>query len=399
VTRRVGVNNASTSGLESGDVASLRTRQRKDGTTFYAVLYRHNGKQSSTSFQDFDAALNFCRLVDKFGPSNALTMQEQASLTAMSVGDWIEHYLDHLTGIQPETVVRYRAYLRNDIGPALGDIPLAGLTDDHVKTWINEMDEPDRDGRRPSGKTIRNKHGFLAGALNAAVPKHIAKNPCDGIRLPPWDKRDMIFLNSEQFHRFLSAVTEPWQPLVEFLVTSGCRWGEATALRPSDIDRKAGTVSIQRAWKSGAGEYRLGPPKTKKSKRMINVPARVLEKLDYSSEFLFTNRTGGPVRSHGFIRRVWAPAVDRTWPTVGEDGQPITDPSIEVLRPRVHDLRHTCASWMIQRGVVLPVVSDHLGHESIQTTVDLYGHLDRRSMATAAAAMDDALADADGNDD
>lgn len=51
---------------------------------------------------------------------------------------------------------------------------------------------------------------------------------------------------------------------------------------------------------------------------------------------------------------------------------------------------------MIQRGVVLPVVRDHLGHESIQTTVDLYGHLDRRSMATAASALDEAFRDVEG---
>jgi len=124
---------------------------------------------------------------------------------------------------------------------------------------------------------------------------------------------------------------------------------------------------------------------------MINLPASVLDKLDYGHAFLFTNRAGGPVRSHGFIRRVWAPAVNRAWPSVDEHGQPISDPAIEVLRPRIHDLRHTAASWLIQRGVLLPVISDHLGHESIQTTVDLYGHLDRRAMETVAAAMDDAL--------
>ena len=378
-------------------MASLRPRHRKDGTTYYAVLYRHGGRQSSCSFEDFDEASKFCGLIDKFGPDNALsTLKDAASPAAITVQDWVAHYVDLLTGIEPETVMKYRAYLRNDIGPFLGGIPLVALTSDHVKLWIKDMVEADEDGRQSSAKTVRNKHGFLAAALNSAVPQHIVRNPCDGIRLPRWTRPEMVCLTPEQFDRLLGAVTEPWRPLVEFLVASGCRWGEATALQPSHVNRSEGTVNIAQAWKSGAGSYRLGPPKTVKSKRTINVPTSVLDKLDYSHEFLFVNRTGGPVRSHGFIRRVWAPAVHRAWPSVGDAGRPVTDPAAEFLRPRIHDLRHTAASWMIHRGVVLPVVRDHLGHDSIQTTVDLYGHMDRRSMATAADAVGDALRDSRG---
>jgi integrase len=124
--------------------------------------------------------------------------------------------------------------------------------------------------------------------------------------------------------------------------------------------------------------------------RTINVPKATLDKLDYSNEWLFVNRTGGPVRAHGFTRRVWAKAVERAWPSVDENGQEITDSS-KVLRPRIHDLRHTNASWQIQAGVPLPVVQQHLGHESIQTTIAVYGHLDRRSMRAAADAVNAVL--------
>lgn len=372
-------------------MASIRVRRRKDGTEYYAVLYRQDGKQSSLSFDDYLTASRFCDQANKFGVHNAVATLKDSDLTSQTVEQWSTHYLDHLTGVEPETVTKYRAYLRNDIGPFLGDIPLAALSSDHVKLWLKDMAEPDEDGWQASAKTIRNKHGLLAAALSAAVPKHITANPCDGIRLPRWTRPETLFLTREQYDRLLCAVTEPWRPLVEFLVASGCRWGEATALRPSDVNRTDGTVNIVRAWKSGAGHYRLGPPKTPKSTRMINLPALVLDKLDYSHEFLFTNRTGGPVRSHGFSRRVWAPAVNRAWPSVDGHGQPITDPTVEVLRPRIHDLRHTAASWLMQRGVLLPVISEHMGHESIQTTVDLYGHLDRRSMQTVAAAMNEAL--------
>jgi integrase len=249
------------------------------------------------------------------------------------------------------------------------------------------MQVPNEDGWVPSAKTITNKHGFLAGALNAAVTAgHIPANPCTGMGMPrDDDPREMVFLTREQFTHLLSHVTEYWQPMVEFLVASGARWGEAAALRPSDVNYDEGTVRISRSWKQDhhAGGYRLGATKTRKGNRTINVPKSTLDKLDYSNEFLFVNRDGGPVRSQGFSARVWAKAVVRAWPLVDADGKPVKDRS-KILRPRIHDLRHTNASWLIQAGAPLPVVQQHLGHESITTTVNTYGHLDRRSMKVTA---------------
>ena len=132
----------------------------------------------------------------------------------------------------------------------------------------------------------------------------------------------MICLSHEEFGLLHSKVTEFWQPMVEFLVASGARWGEVAALKPGDVDRKAGTVRISRSWKQGTGGYRLGATKTKKSKRTINVPQATLDKLDYTNEFLFVNRAGGPVRAQGFSARVWIPAVRRAWPL--KDGDCLT---------------------------------------------------------------------------
>lgn len=375
-------------------MASMRARVRRDGTEYYSVLYRLQGRQASTSFNDFASASAFCHLATKFGPDNALaTLKVDTTLSTLTVEQWLGHHIEHLTGVDPNTVDKYRAYLRNDIAEPLGSIPLAALTRDHVARWIKAMDTPNAKGRRPSAKTITNKHGFLAGALNAAVAaKHIPANPCTGMGMPKDDDpREMTFLTHEQFALLHSKVTAPWQPMVEFLVASGARWGEAAALRPGDVNREDGTVRISQSWKQGVGGYRLGSTKTKKGNRTINVPKTVLDKLDYSHDFLFVNRTGGPVRAQGFFARVWRPALERAWPSMDQNGQPVKDQST-VLRPRVHDLRHSCASWMIQAGVPLPVIQQHLGHESIQTTVAVYGHLDRRSMQAAATAIEQALA-------
>ena len=175
-------------------------------------------------------------------------------------------------------------------------------------------------------------------------------------RLPRTERTEMGCLSREEFARLLDVVDPYWRPLVEFLVASGARWGEVTALRPTDVDRDTGTVRISRAWKRHATNvgFEIGPPKTARSRRTIDVPASVLDKLDYGRELLFLTPDGRPVRGNSFYRKVWAPAV--------------TEAKLDP-RPRVHDLRHTCASWLIQAGVPLPVIQAHLGHENIETTI------------------------------
>lgn len=84
----------------------------------------------------------------------------------------------------------------------------------------------------------------------------------------------------------------------------------------------------------------------------------------------------------------WVRTLAKTLP----DGKGTVADALGGKRPRPHDLRHTCASWMIAAGVPLPVISQHLGHESITTTVHVYGHLDRTSGERAAAAIATMLA-------
>jgi integrase len=373
-------------------MASLRPVTRKDGTGYVQVLYRLDGMQSSTSFEDLASATKFKGLVEKFGPEQALTtLVADPNMTTMTVGEWIEHHIEHLTGLRKSTLWDYGSYLRKDIAPILGDIPLTGLTREHIAKWTQDL----ADGGA-SGKTIANKHGFISSALNAAVRAgRIPTNPASGQRLPTSERAEMVCLTQEDFARLLDNVTDHWKPLVEFLVASGCRWGEATALKPSDINLTTATVRITRAWKRtyDRGGYELGPPKTKRSVRTINIPKSVLEKLDLTGEWVFLNKANTFVKGNGFHDRVWSAAVEKTWPSKDKDGKPIKSTrDAPILKPRIHDLRHTCASWMIQAGVPLPVIQAHLGHESIQTTVSVYGHLDRRSMALAADVIGEALA-------
>jgi integrase len=106
-------------------------------------------------------------------------------------------------GVDKGTVDKYRAYIRNDVDEIFGSIPLTALTHIDVAQWVQRLQLPNARGKIPSAKTVTNKHGFVAGALNAAVshnPPIIPANPCTGLGMPnDDDHREMIFLTREQF--------------------------------------------------------------------------------------------------------------------------------------------------------------------------------------------------------
>lgn len=371
-------------------MAAISERTRSDNTPVWDVSYRFGGrgsKKGSVTFTDKKTASAFKAAVDAHGAARALEMHglktsPRATKAALTVGGWVRHHIDHLTGVEQYTIDKYNEYLRNDIGPHLGSIPLAALKSEDVAGWVKWMEtNGGRDGKGHAPKTLRNKHGFLSAALNAAVGKHIPTNPAAGRRLPRGDAEDsnddMRMLDRSEFRRLHESTEDHWKNLVEFLVASGQRWGEAAALQPQHVNVKAGTVLVRQAWKySPTKGYYLGPPKTKRSRRTVDVPTRLLEKLDLSGEWVFARPDGGPVRYQGFWRDVWNPAVAAAK----------LDP-----RPTPHDLRHTYASWQLTGGTPIFVVSRQMGHESIKVTADIYGDVDRTSARAAADFMDTML--------
>lgn len=377
--------------------AKVRKRPRKNGTICYSVTHWIDGKQTSFPFDDEQAAGAFEALVKVHGATQARAMYDIPPPTprgalgskAITVAEYLRHYIDHLTGVEQYTVDKYEEYLRNDIAPILGDLALVKLREEDIARWVKHMEAtPTRRKKPPSPKTIKNKHGFLSGALRAAVDRGlITSNPAAGRRLPRRtgnedgdadDDAEIRMLTRKEFGSLKDATTEYWQVFQEFLVASGARWGEVAALKPTDVNRETGAVKVRRAWKKSSKGYHIGPVKTKRSKRTINLPLDLIGRLDYSHEWLFVNRDGGPVRYSSFRRNVWDKAVARAG---------LNPP------PTPHALRHTCGSWMLAKGIPITTVSRHLGHEDIQTTVNIYGDVDRSSFESAAAVMGELLSD------
>lgn len=369
--------------------ASIRPRTRADGSISYTVLTHLDGRQFPVTFREPVPAEAFRVLVKSVGVHRALEVNGYGVRTdepapAMTVAQWCRRHIDHLTGVEQFTIDKYNTYLRDDITSTIGDIPLTKLTGEDIAQWVKGLETTPRKktGKVPSPKTIANVHGFLSGALNVAVahnPPLINANPAAGRRLPRTtgetteidDDDEVRMLTHAEFDKLYNAIIEPYRPMLRLMVASGFRWGEVSALKPGDVDRKAETVKVRRAWKYSSKGYEIGLPKTKRSKRTVSIPKDVLDALDYNHEYLFVNAYGGPVRYPAF-RTIWDRAVTKA---------KLDD------EPTPHCLRHTCGSWLLLDGVPLLNVSRHLGHDSTAVTDRVYGHVDRAGHQAVADAM------------
>ncbi|MBM4707149.1 hypothetical protein GS455_26780 [Rhodococcus hoagii] len=126
------------------------------------VLYRHNGKQTSATYYTPDDAERGKALIEQVGPTKALEIMgaDERVSGEQTVTQWISHHIDHLTGIEKLRRSRYRRYLELDIDPVMGALPLSAVTETTVAQFIQALTDA-----KASGKTIKNKHGFLSGAL------------------------------------------------------------------------------------------------------------------------------------------------------------------------------------------------------------------------------------------
>lgn len=373
-------------------MASIRHRvmtgKKNAGKVVWQVRYRDDdGTQRSESFPSSKGAREFKSLVETQGWREAVEILKDIAdpnSATPRLSEWCETYIETRTGITKGTRTRYRLHAAAHLGP-LGARPVDKITPALVARWVNAMSEEGL-----SGKTISNRHGFLSGAMKAAVRDgHATSNPCDGTRLPKTERQEMIFLTGSEFALFLSCVRVDAQPFVALMPATGLRWGEITALQARDVDLDAGTLTVSRSWKYVEGRSKqaeLGPPKTSRSRRTIALPRQAIEVLRDAikgkrpDDFIFTNAAGKPWTGSRFHEGVWQPAV-RAANDESRGG------AVLGKRPRIHDMRHTCASWMIGAGVSLPVVQRHLGHESITTSVDRYGHLEPAHLAAAATAL------------
>jgi integrase len=369
-------------------MASIQTRLRANGTTAYRVMFRIDGKLVGESFDDPAGARTFKALVDKRGGVAAREIRNTRDTPGENVlmSEWVEQHINRLTGVTEGTRRGYRSIAAHHITPTLGDYPVDAITRRLLEVWVNDLTE------QLAGKTLRNVHALLSATLTRAVQEGlIASNPAKSVRLPKSDHHrvEMVILTQNEFTALLAFIPEHWHPLALTMVGTGMRWGEVTALPVGacDLDADVPVVRVVQAWKhTGKSARTLGPPKTSKGRRSISLPPglvvtlRPLVEGRKADQLVFTSTRGTVVDHAHFYERVWKPAVERA-NVAGALSK----------RPRLHDLRHTHATWMLAAGRPLTTVQRRLGHESIQTTVDVYGHALPDDLRGDAVAIELAL--------
>lgn len=299
------------------------------------------------------------------------------------LADYLNHwfYEVHAPMLKAYTFNGYRNNIRNHIIPALGHIPLAELTRaDIQKLYNNLLNE-----KKLSPTTVLYVHRVLKKALNEAVfDDLIVKNPCNGVKLPKKKKYRATVLSVDQMKEMLNAaIGSKCELEVLIAVTLGLRRGEILGLRYSDFNFTKKTLTIsQQVTAVHNKEYQKAHPgvsmwgisdvKTDNGNREICVPQAVLDAVQKRQLFINEQmlKYRQDYKRYGLI--CCKPDGDIPSP------QTMYDRFKEMLKTtnlpdmRFHDLRHSCATALLDMDVPLKVISQMLGHSSIKVTGDIY---------------------------
>ncbi len=280
---------------------------------------------------------------------------------------------------KPKTVAGYRSLLDRHVLPAFGRFELRQITTQAVRRWLADLQAQ---GLSPS--RVRQAYLVLSGSLDAAVDDdRLARNPARVARkdVPADRTREMRWLDHDEVDCLVAAVDEQWQTLLVTLAYTGLRWGEAAALRRGRCHLLRRQLHVVESLSEVGGDLTFAEPKSRKSVRWVHLPEFLVEQLaahlrqrvpDDPDALVFTSPEGAPLRHSNFYKRVWRPAVEAARLPDGI---------------RIHDLRHSAASFMARAGYPLDWVGKQLGHSSI-TVTEQYRHFYPEQGAQLAGLLD-----------
>ncbi len=311
---------------------------------------------------------------------------------SLTVGEYLDRWLaDSVSDtVRLTTYQGYERICRLHIKPALGRIKLKDLTVIHVRGLYKERLES---GLAP--RMVQLVHVLLHKALTQAVMDGlIPRNVTEAVKAPRPEKKEIQPLSPEQARVLLATARgDRFEALYMLAISTGMRQGEMLALKWEDINFDARTLQVKRTLSTATGGgFKFGAPKTARSRRSIKLPGTALSALRQHREvqfeerrkltglvtdygLVFTSRVGTPVYRQDLITRSFKPLLKRA-------GLPDI---------RFHDLRHTCATLLLVKGIHAKLVQELLGHSTISITLDTYSHVLPGMGDAAAGAMDEAL--------
>jgi len=330
---------------------------RKRGGTWYAYWRDQSGGQHAKAIgprkKEAEAFLTHVQTQVLDG-----TYRDLAEITFPAYAEqWLRDYAS--VQVKPSTLLNYSSMLTSSLIPFFGPVALSSIRTTDVQRYVAERLAA---GKSPA--TVQKALVMLKGMFKQAVEwDYLRTNPAHVVKAPKRRHHEMDFLTPAEIPVFLDAFSPEWRPLFFTAIFTGMRLGELLALQWSDIDWNGGTIRVRRSIWQG----KFQEPKTRGSVRTIGMSPRLASvllqrKLDSpwsEDDLVFCTEDGSPIDPANLRNRVFEPAL-----------------RIAGLRKmRIHDLRHTFASLLINQGENLKYVQHQLGHASITTTVDRYGHL------------------------
>jgi len=326
----------------------------------YKVRYRTpEGKDRAARFDRKVDAQRFAATVEA-DKTRGVFVDPRAGQTTF--GAYAEKWASGKVNVRARTRINVEGRLSKHILPEFGARRLSSIRPGDVRAWVAELSV------KLAPSTV--KATFLTfGQImrTAEVDGLISRSPCIGIALPAeTSHEEMHFLSVDQVAALADAHDERYRAAIFTDAYTGLRAGELWALKLERVNLLKRTVDVIESLSEVRGKLVMGPTKTR-TRRTVSLPTFLVEMLAehmgrYPSEsgYVFTAPGGSPVRHRNFMARHFRPAVDAA---------ELPD------RLRFHDLRHSCAAILTAQGWNPKQIQMRLGHATIRTTLDRYGHL------------------------
>ncbi len=291
--------------------------------------------------------------------------QKRSDLT-MTFESFVKIYMNDMKNrIREHTWQTKISIIETKLLPYFRDKKMCEIAPKDIIQWQNEMIAyRDKNGKAFSATYLKTLHNQISAILNHAVRFYELKNnpAAKAGSVGKKEATEMLFWTKEEYLKFADSMMN--KPLsfyaFEVLYWCGVRLGELLALTPADFDFKKNTVSITKSYQRLNGKDVITDPKTPKSKRTIQIPDFLSEEIqEYIKMFYKCNPAD---RLFPISKSYLHHEMDRGSRESG------------VKRIRIHDIRHSHVSLLIDMGFSAVAIADRVGHESIDITYR-YAHL------------------------
>lgn len=290
---------------------------------------------------------------------------QQADLT-MTFENFVKIYNEDMKHrLREHTYIQKQYIIDKKLLPFFGKIPVAKITPVHVRKWQNELIAY-RNGDKPYSDTyLRTINNQITAIMNYAVRYYsLRENPCKKAGcIGKNHAEEMEFWTTDEFKKFLEKVSNKPQARSGFLILyyTGLRIGELLALEYTDIDFDECRLNVNKSYQRIGDKDVITPPKTPRSVRNISIPTFLSDELKSYTDKLYN------LHKHDRIFPYTKHFFEHEMKRGTSDG--------EVKRIRLHDIRHSHASLLIELGFSPLAIADRLGHEKVETTLNTYSHL------------------------